>query len=137
MTTGRNPQIDRNIDWVQDEDNNVIGFMKNERTFVPLSSGQSSEQYVIGNDSVTIPVGTLFPDAPFTFEVTPDTAADPLISIRVDVSFDDAATYQTVGTFTEYTARRWVRSPEETQPTHLLVYRATGTSVASLFVVGA
>lgn len=33
MTTGRNEQIDREIDWVQDEDNNVSGYMKDLRTF--------------------------------------------------------------------------------------------------------
>lgn len=94
--------------------------------------------YTIGASPVTISLaGLQLSESPFTFEVAPDVETDPSVSIRVDASFDGGTTYQTVGTFTEYAARRWVRSPEETQPTHLLVYRVTGTSVVSQFVIGA
>lgn len=41
MTTGRNPQVDSNVDWVQDEDNNVIGFMQNERQRVDILTARN------------------------------------------------------------------------------------------------
>lgn len=41
MTTGRNPQVDRNVDWVQDEDNNVVGFMQNERQRVDILTARN------------------------------------------------------------------------------------------------
>lgn len=36
MTYGRAPRIDNDADWVQDEDGNVLGYMKDPRTFVGL-----------------------------------------------------------------------------------------------------
>lgn len=41
MTTGRNPQVDRNVDWVQDEDNNVLGFMQDGRTQVNIMTARN------------------------------------------------------------------------------------------------
>lgn len=36
MTAGRQPRVNEEINWVTDEDNNVLGFMKDARTFVPI-----------------------------------------------------------------------------------------------------
>lgn len=41
MTYGRQPQIDKDIDWVIDEDNNVLGYMKDPATMVQLGGGSS------------------------------------------------------------------------------------------------
>lgn len=97
-----------------------------------------SMPFVIGATPQTIALADVkLNGVPFTFEVSPDVVNDPAVSIRVEVSFDGGATYQSVGTFSQYASRRWVQSPEESAPTHLLVYRVTGTSVASKLVIGA
>ena len=41
MTYGRQPQIDKDIDWVIDEDGNVLGYMKDQATMSPLGGGSS------------------------------------------------------------------------------------------------
>lgn len=98
----------------------------------------SGIKYTIGDTPTTFRLSSLgLAGLPFTFEVSPDVVTDPSVSIRVDVSFDDGSTYALVDTFTSYSTRRWVRSPEEAAPTHLMIYRVTGTSVASEFIIGA
>lgn len=72
----------------------------------------------------------------FTFDVSPDTS-DSKIAIRVEMSFDDGATYANVGTFSTYTSLRWVSDSGERAPTHLMAYRVTGTSTASEILIGA
>lgn len=100
--------------------------------------GLKPSRAVIGATPVTVNLASIgLGDIPFTFEVFPDVVADPTVSVRVDVSFDGGSTYALVGTFASYSTRRWVRSPEEAAPTHLMIYRVTGTSVASEFIIGA
>lgn len=38
MTYGRQPRVNEEINWVTDEDGNVLGFMKDARTFVPIAA---------------------------------------------------------------------------------------------------
>ena len=38
MTYGRQPRVAIDLDWIKDEDGNVLGFMKDARTFVPIAA---------------------------------------------------------------------------------------------------
>ncbi len=90
-------------------------------TSVTLTVGASAQTVVLGDAS----------DAPFTIDVSPDTS-DASISIKVEFSNDNKATWVDVGTYTTKTNVRWVRAPADAKPTHMRVSRVAGTSVTSL-----
>ena len=56
MTYGRNPQIDHDIDWVIDEDGNVLGYQRDLRSFAPIVS-LSADTGLITNAAQRAAVG--------------------------------------------------------------------------------
>ena len=51
MTYGRNPQIDHEMDWVIDEEGNLLGYMKDEKTLVMVGSGVGTVNGLKAGDS--------------------------------------------------------------------------------------
>ena len=93
-------------------------------------STDSSVSLTVGATPQTVVLGDAS-DAPFTIDVSPDTS-DASISIKVEFSNDNKATWVDVGTYTTKTSVRWVRAPADAKPTHMRVSRPGGTSVNSL-----
>jgi hypothetical protein len=58
MTAGRQPRVNEEINWVTDEDNNVLGFMKDASTFVPIPTIKNNPltggDFIVGSDGSTI-----------------------------------------------------------------------------------
>lgn len=64
MTAGRQPRVNEEINWVTDEDNNVLGFMKDARTFVPIPTIENDpltggNDIVVGASTLKLPAGVV------------------------------------------------------------------------------
>lgn len=42
MTAGRQPRVSEEINWVTDEDGNVLGYMKDPRTMVQIANVENN-----------------------------------------------------------------------------------------------